>query len=149
MKVLSSLELVDFLTFFPSGCPLILARFALRKLFPSSPLPPFSCSLSHDAAGDQIFDLNFALEAEGEDDVDEDEALAAAAATTSEFMREVKGVAVAALGDEGWRMGKAGRTGEESSLRTHRSSGESGEFPSDDGDDEDMARTAWNLSICY
>ena len=34
--------------------------------------------------------------------------------------------------------------GEEgSSLRTHRSSGESGEFPSNDGDDEDMANTVW------
>ena len=138
------MEPVDFLTFLPSGCSLVLAQFAPNRLLSSSPLPPFSCSLSHDAAGDQIFDLNFALEAEG----DEEEAFAAAAATTSEFMREVKGAVEwrAALGDEGWMMGNVG-TGEESSARTHRSSGESGEFPSDDGDDEDMASTAWNLSI--
>ena len=100
LKVLSSLGPVDFLTFLPSGCSLVSARFVPpTKLFPSSPLPPFSCSLSHDAAGDQIFDLNFALGAEGDDE----EAFAAAAAATSEFMREVKGAVewrAAALGDE-------------------------------------------------
>ena len=100
------MEPFDFLTLFPSDCSLVMTLFAPSKLFPSSsPLPPFSCSLSHDAAGDQIFDLN--LEAEGdEEEAEEEDALAAAAATTSEFMREVKGAVewrgvAAALGDEG------------------------------------------------
>ena len=43
--------------------------------------------------------------------------------------------------------GKAAGTGEASSLRTHRSSGESDEFPSEEGDDEDMASTAGKVSV--
>ena len=100
----------------------------------SPPWPSFSRSLSHEAAGDQILDLNLLFEAD-------------AAAATSEFMREVKGVAGAAERGEGslGGGGASGGMGEEegSSLRTHRSSGESGEFPSNDGDDEDMANTVW------
>ena len=138
MNVLSSLEPFDFLTRFPASCSLTVTRLSF--------LSSSSRSLSHEAAGDQIFDLNLLSEDDAE-----------AAAATSEFMREVKGVAEAAewredsLGEEGYRLEGAGADGgmgeEGSSLRTHRSSGESGEFPSDDREADDMANTVWLQSV--
>ena len=93
LNVLSSLEPFDFLTLFPASCSLTVTRLSFLS---SPPRPSFSRSLSHEAAGDQIFDLNLLLETDAE-----------AATATREFMREVKGVAEAAdrredsLGEEG------------------------------------------------